>query len=150
MTWNNEITTQFFLNGIASMKGKEHDAAYHSIQLFKESMSVKILATKRQGGYKKPKFNVYANGNFINDTGTWLSIRAYLHERSYCNSKFGQGLNIIASHHCGLCHGVNHPRGICLFPKLEGWMGLVETDLIPERMERNPCNSGRFPPGPQY
>jgi len=112
-------------------------------------MSVKILETKHQGGYRKPKFNIYMNGNFINDTSAWSSIRSHLLERSYYSSKFGQGLNVIALHHCRLCHSVDHPRGMCPFPKLDGWMGLVEMDLIPERMDRTPCNSGHFPPGPQ-
>lgn len=132
------------------MKGKERNIAHHAIQLFKESMSVKILETKCQGGYKKPKFNVYANSNLINNTSTWSSIRSHLLKRSYYSNKFGQGLNIITPHHCGLCHSINHPRGMCPFPKLDNWMGLVETDLIPKRMDRNPCNSGCFPPGPQY
>jgi hypothetical protein len=25
--------------------------------------------------------------------------------------------------HCQICHYITHPRGLCPFPKLNGWMG---------------------------
>ena len=90
-TWNNEMTTLFIQNGIATVEEKERNNVIQSIQSFKDSMWVEMLETKGQGGLQKPTFNVYANGNFINNTNAWSNIRTHLAGRSYHNSKFGHG-----------------------------------------------------------
>ena len=107
--WNDDESTIFFQNGITSVDESERDKACRSIQMFKESMKVKTLKTKGEGGSKKPTFNMYANRNLINDSNAWSNIRSHLAEKSYYNSKFGEGENITIPNHCGLCHGINHP-----------------------------------------
>ena len=149
-TWNDEITTCFFQNGIAKMGEKERAIVSHSVQMFKESMWVEKIEKRVQGGTKKPIFNVYVNGNFINDSSAWSSIRTHLADRTYYDSKFGEGENDAAPEHCGLCHGIDHPRGMCPFPKLDGWMGPDDTNIYHQKTERYPRFSGRFPPGKRY
>jgi len=149
-TWNDEITTSFFQNGIAKMGESERAAISHSVQLFKESMWVKNLEKKVQGGTKKPIFNIFANGNFINDSNTWSSIRTHLANRTYYDSKFSEGENNAIPEHCGLCHGIDHPRGMCPFLKLDGWMGPDDTNIYHQKTDRHPRYSGRFPPGKRY
>jgi hypothetical protein len=120
------------------MEEPECDNALHSIQLFKDSMWVKMLKTKGQGGLQKPTFNVYANGKFINNTNAWSNIQTHLASRSYHSSKFGHGKNLIALNHCGLCHGVDHLHGMCPFPEIDGWMGLNDVDTLNQQMGRYP------------
>lgn len=149
-TWNDETTTEFIQDGVNAMKPEERDNAFLSIQKFKESMWVETLETKGQGGIPKPTFNVHADGDFINDSNAWSGIRIHLAGRKYQSSKFGHGQNLIAPNHCGLCHGVDHPRGLCPFPGIDGWKGPSELNVNPQRTDRFPRNSGRFPPGAKY
>lgn len=149
-TWNDNITSRFFQNGIAAMKEHERENATLSIQRFKDSMWVEALETKGQGGIRKPTFNVHANGNLIDNPNAWSDIRTHLVGRNYHSSKFGHGQNVIAPNHCGLCHGVDHPRGMCPFPEIDGWKGPREMDVIPQQTGRYPRNSGRLPPGARY
>jgi len=146
-TWNDDITTQFIQNGVAPMGKKERDNAIRLIQKFKDSMWTELLDTKGEGGIQKPTFNVYANSELINDSNAWSNIRTHLAGRSYHNSKFGHGQNTITPNHCGLCHGVDHPRGLCPFLEIDGWKGPGDTNTIPQRTGRYPRNSGRFAPG---
>jgi hypothetical protein len=128
--WNNEMMTQFIYDGIAVIEESEHNNAQCSIQLFKDSMWVKMLETKGQGGLQKPTFNVYVNGNFINDSNAWSNIWTHLANRSYHSSKFEHGHNLIMPNHCGMCYGVDHPRGMCPFPEIDGWMGPNKTNFF--------------------
>jgi hypothetical protein len=73
-----------------------------------------------------------------------------LAERSYYNSKFGQRHNLITPNHCGLCHGIDHLRGICPFPGIDGWKGPGELNIISQRIGRYPYNSGHFTAGARY
>jgi len=113
-------------------------------------MWVEALETKGQGGTKKPTFNMHTIGTHIDNSNAWSNIRTYLAGRSYYNSKFGQGQNVITPNHCRLCYGIDHPRGMCPFPDLDGWMGPVEMDIIPQRTDRYSHNLGQFPPGMRY
>jgi len=149
-TWNDEMTTQFIQNGVALVEENERTNVLHSIQMFKESMWVEMLETKGQGGIQKPTFNIHANSNLINNSNTWLNIRTHLAGRSYHSSKFGHGQNIITPNHCDLCHGVDHPRGMCPFPDIDRWKGPVETSMIQLRTGRYFRNSGHFSPGARY
>ena len=148
--WNDKTTTQFIQNGIAAMPENEHANAARSIQAFKDSMWVEILETKGQGGLQKPTFNIFVNGDLIDKSNTWSNIWTHLAGRSYYNSKFGNGQNLAKLNHCSLCHGVDHPHGMCPFPKINGWKGIDEANFFPQRMGRYPYNSGQFPPGMQY
>jgi len=132
------------------MEESECKNTMHLIKLFIKSMWVEMLETKGQGDVQKPTFNVHTNGNHINDSNAWSNIRTHLAGRSYHNIKFGHGKNLITPNHCGLCHRVDHPRGMCPFPELNDWKGPRETDAFTQRTDRNPRNSGHFPPGARY
>ena len=121
--WNDEITTDFIKNGISNMEESERNNAARAIKAFMDSITVKRLDILGKGATPMPNFNVHADGSIINDTVTWNNIRNHLAERKYHNSSFGQGKVIIAPYNCALCHGVDHPRGMCPFPSLKGWKG---------------------------
>lgn len=99
------------------------DSATIAVQSFLDSVQVTRLDTRDKGNTLKPTFNIYADGSFINDVKTWVTIRAHLANRTYHSTKLGQGKTDIIPFRCGLCHGVDHPRGMCPFPDLDGWKG---------------------------
>ena len=70
-----------------------------------------------------PRFNIYVDSSHIWDFQVWTEIRLYLAKRTYQNKVLGQGITYIAPHNCGICHSVNHPRGLCQFPSIPGWNG---------------------------
>jgi len=45
---------------------------------------------------------------------------------------------------------IDHPRGMCPFQKLDGWMGPNDMNIYHQKTDRYPCYSGRFPPGKWY
>jgi len=110
----------------------------HSIQMFLDSMWVEMLETKGQGSFKKPTFNVHADSSYINNPNAWLNIRSHLATRDYYSSKFRHGRNVSPPNHCGLCHRIGHPRGMCPFPGIEGWKGLENTEEFMQKTGRNP------------
>ena len=90
---------------------------------FLESATVRYLDIKGQGGRAIPHFNVYANGDIIEDDETWLQLRKYLRNRVYKTTTIGTGRTVREDFVCGLCHGHDHPRGLCPFPHVQGWNG---------------------------
>jgi hypothetical protein len=90
---------------------------------FSKSMKVKMMDTRKQGGAAAPTFNVFADGKLINDDALWCSLRNFLASQPYAlkfqePSPAGSDL-----HRCSICHSIEHPRGLCPFPKVKGWNG---------------------------
>jgi len=53
----------------------------------------------------------------------WANLHIFLADQKYSLPLQGTGTVAKAPFTCGACHGVNHPRGLCLFPKVKGWNG---------------------------
>jgi hypothetical protein len=121
--WDNTATQTFFNDGISAYEGEEKERAAQTIQAFKDSVWITRLDMKEQGGTPKPAFNVYADGNIIDNVGSWVSIRTHLANQNYHSTTLGLGHAEIAPYHCSLCHGADHPRGLCPFPTVEDWKG---------------------------
>jgi hypothetical protein len=94
-----------------------------SIQAFIGSVRVTRLDYKASGDTLQPHFNVYASGSLISSDDIWAYLRDFLASRSYASPMHGQGMTVIARFNCSLCHGVDHPRGLCPFPAIPGWNG---------------------------
>ena len=86
-------------------------------------MSVQLLDIKREGNQADPHFNVFADGEIIDDHKTWIELRKFLKERIYHSTTIGEGKATKVNFVCGLCHGHDHPRGLCQFPHVKGWNG---------------------------
>lgn len=121
--WDDEITTTFVQEGILALPENERDNATQTIQRFMDSMWVERLDTRLKGGGLDPTFNVFTNNAIIKDVRSWGNIRNHLVNRDYSSSKLGQAKTKITPFHCTLCHGVDHPRGLCPFPSIDGWLG---------------------------
>jgi len=121
--WHDENTALYFQEVILTMEEDSRTIAYQAILSFLESMWIDCLETKGPGGAVQPTFNVFADGSIIDNNHTWSNIRTYLANHSYHSSRLGQGRAVIALNHCGLCHGADHPKGMCPFPMIDGWKG---------------------------
>ena len=90
---------------------------------FLATLKVNCLLIKERGGRLNPIYNVYANGRYFQNHSLWSQVRSYLAGLNYGSSLVGSGLVKVALFHCNICHGADHPRGLCPFPKVQGWKG---------------------------
>jgi hypothetical protein len=145
--WGDETTSKFINDGIQALDKELHNSATETITAFMDSMWVTRLDTRDRGSALKPTFNIYANGTIINDVRSWTNIRTHLANRNYHSSRLGQGHVETTPRHCGLCHGVDHPKGLCPFPAIEDWRGPKRKTLIHNQKRGTPNrNAARTPP----
>lgn len=81
---------------------------------------VQSLPTKNPFGGLSPILNVYVN-KFTNDEKAFRAIRDYLATLTYGDSFSSYGV-IHEGFKCTRCHGCDHPRGMCPFLKVPGWL----------------------------
>ena len=93
------------------------------LENFLNSISVTDLGIKSKGGKNDPHYNVYADSKTIKDDQTWSEIRDFLKMRAYPSHLYGRGAAKKRPFYCSLCHGSDHLRGLCPFPKIPGWNG---------------------------
>ena len=108
---------------ITKILENEREQAIVNIHNFLRSVWIERLDTKDSGDSANPRYNVYANGAIIHKDDLWMNLRRYLADRSYLLYLQGKGTTEISPYTCGICHGMDHPRGLCPFPKIEGWNG---------------------------
>ena len=121
--WNDETTTTFFNGLVNQAKDQDKQAVTEGILNFLKSTYVTRLDTKTEGGRRDPQYNVYANGQLIPSNNLWFEIKTFLKGRIYKSKDCGRGRVKDTNYKCGLCHGCDHPRGLCPFPKVKGWNG---------------------------
>ena len=122
--WNDQMTNAI-LRSIAGRTPDEEEQQERMGQMleFLESMMVTRLDMRKTGKRPDPHFNVYTNGEAIEDEETWLDLRRYLRNRPYKSNTLGTGRVKTKDFTCSLCHGHDHPRGLCPFPSIPGWNG---------------------------
>lgn len=121
--WNDDTTQQFFQSIIDETPPAEQESRKHAISNFVNSMWIKCLDIRTSGNCLDPEFNVYAKGALFQDTKLWPKVRRFLANRTYANDELGQGSTTTSAHLCVICHGRDHPRGLCPFPLIDGWLG---------------------------
>ncbi|KAF8259100.1 hypothetical protein EI94DRAFT_1707390 [Lactarius quietus] len=85
------------------------------------TMNLAHLDAKGAGNMLDPCFNVYADCNAFKHDKTWSSLRTYLFNCAYISPIQGQARTEKIPFRCSCCHGVDHPRGLCVFPDTPGW-----------------------------
>lgn len=131
--WEDLVTTTLIRMLANNALTQEEKLEWYSQMIdFLESATVKLLNIRSQGGRENLHYNVYANGDIIDDDITWLQLRKYLWNRSYKTMVIGTGKALQNNFICGLCHGHDHPRGLCPFPQLPGWN---DGGLLPKCLE---------------
>ena len=123
-TWEDPATTSLIKTLANYAPSLEESIDWNNqINDFLESATVRCLDIRSQGGRENPHFNVYANRDIIEDDETWVQLRKYLRNRSYKTLVIGTGRTLQEDFVCGLCHGHDHPRGLCPFLHVSGWNG---------------------------
>lgn len=139
--WHDNDTTTFAQSIVDTAPEGDRAPTSLAIRTFLNSMTTKCLNIKERGGSLTPRYNVYADGNSIPRHTTWLDLRKYLANRIYFTPMHGRGIASLNPYNCGICHGVDHPRGLCPFPDIPGWNGPGKNQNTDNRRERN---SGQY------
>ena len=123
-TWNDQETNNFIHKLASAAPNKEEQQnRLNEIIEFLESATVRHLDVRNEGGQENPHYNIYADGEIIQNNTTWLELRKFLRGRIYKSNFHGDGKTTATNFICSLCHGHDHPRGLCAFPHIQGWNG---------------------------
>ncbi|KAF8256763.1 hypothetical protein EI94DRAFT_1710263 [Lactarius quietus] len=121
--WSDDETSQFVIGLVNIYPDDEKEQVYTAIQEFLTSFYLTCLDIKRARDSLVPQYNVYANGRKVIELNIWSRIRRFLADRKYSARYLGTGTTDTKPFHCGICSSVDHPRGLCPFPGVEGWNG---------------------------
>lgn len=123
-TWSNKMTDKFLckLANKAPTKLEQQERLHKMIE-FLELASVQLLDIKRERSQTDPHFNIYTDSEAIKDHKTWIELQKFLKGRINQSTTIIEGRATRVDFVCGLCHGHDHPRGLCLFPHIPGWNG---------------------------
>ncbi|KAH8992430.1 hypothetical protein EDB92DRAFT_1815940 [Lactarius akahatsu] len=122
-TWNDPVTCTFLQKLANRAPEPEQNNTMSILVKFLESTTITRLDIKTEGGKDDPHFNIYADGDIIEDDKTWVELRRHLRSLPYNSAMLGEGRAIRDDYICGLCHAHDHPRGLCPFPVIPGWNG---------------------------
>ena len=131
--WNDDETTAYTNELIDQLPIEDQLNTRTAIRSFLQSLNVKRLDIKQTGERLAPHYNVYADGTKITSDEIWASLRKFLADRAYTSPMQDPGTTNSAPFDCGICHGVDHPRGMCPFPDREGWNGPKHRNTATER-----------------
>ena len=88
-------------------------------------MNIICLNTKETGNTLTPHFNVYTDSSKISLDEVWSRIRSHYTNQTYSSPMLGKGTVEQTPFRCTLCHGVDHPQGLCPCPNTPDWNGLT-------------------------
>lgn len=133
-----DVHTYRYIHKLADMAANavEQQESFSEMMEFLQSVWVQPLDVRSTGGQEDPHYNVYADGEAIKNNKTWLDLRTYLRSRTYKSNLHGNGRAKDLDFVCSLCHGHDHPRGLCKFPRIPGWNGGGRNPKIPSALER--------------
>ncbi|KAA1474322.1 hypothetical protein DENSPDRAFT_852207 [Dentipellis sp. KUC8613] len=140
--WSDDVTIQALLQAQQRLETRGRPLfTNEQIESFMTSMTVKHYDIRVRGAVIH-RFNVYANGSCFDNEDQWYEVRATLRSIPYRTRLNGVGISInLVS--CSLCHGIDHPRGKCPFPNLQGWEG-------PLHQHESQTNQNRWQQQNQY
>ena len=122
--WQKETTRSAIQDIVTSFTATMPQSPQPDIDAFLASLWVVYLEFRLPGGLLTPQFNIFAKGNFFQDHDMWIKVRGLLSRLLYSSNLLGgTGIPKAAIHHCNVCHGADHPRGMCPFLALDGWKG---------------------------
>ncbi|KAI0053709.1 hypothetical protein FA95DRAFT_1600844 [Auriscalpium vulgare] len=110
------------------------------VRRFIQSLHVKRVDTKGPGGILIPRFIILIDPNTIPDDDFWYILRDHFLSLTYQSPMEGTG-TLQQPLYCHICHGCDHPRGLCPFPNVPGWKG-PEHDT-PNRGNNSNNSNGR-------
>jgi hypothetical protein len=120
-TWKDSISFAFFDKIVANSPAQFTIPLSQEIISFVDSIQIKPVDIKQEGGRDDPHFNIYTQSSALSSAEIWMDICTFFRSRNYISSTLGCGHVTPDAFYCPVCHGKDHPRGLCPFPKLPGW-----------------------------
>ena len=139
-TWQNREAIIAMKEAIRVTDNETRATSIQNLEEFLNSMEVKRLDMKEKKGILAPRFNVYAKADFIQDPDTWETLRHILASQQYHSTMLGRGTVRLTPFNCRICHGVDHPSGLCPFLDIEGWKGPTGQETSGELSNGNSGN----------
>ena len=122
-TWQEDDVAERIESIVNVFPEDSRSHATSSLHAFLNSVSVSFLNMKNRDSILDPYFNVYTDGSIIHSNDLWIHLREFLASRTYSTLMLGQARVKIFESPCGICHGADHPLGLCPFPDIPGWNG---------------------------
>jgi hypothetical protein len=94
-----------------------------NLRAFTDSMYIKLLDIRGDKNALRPHYNIHADNSLIPNPDLWCQVRALLARHSYFTISLGRGVTCFTAFKCSICHGADHPRGLCPFTEVPGWKG---------------------------
>jgi hypothetical protein len=120
-TWKDPTSIAFLSELLSQTPEEKQQETRNEITAFVDSVQVQCLSCGVKGGGVDPYFNIYAAGDTIKEAETWIDIRNFFRGRTYKSPLLGKGTAKGSTFYCTLCHGKDHPRGMCPFLAVKGW-----------------------------
>ena len=121
--WDSAPIKAFITSPVNAVPEEKRSSVETTIYLLMDSMWVEKLDPKHASKTMAPSFNIYTDSGGITMEDVWVLLWNHLAEQAYTSNMQGRGRIKVAPFHCGVCHSVNHPRGLCPFPDTPGWNG---------------------------
>lgn len=122
-TWQSTVAQNLINDIIDSYIEDDRPELRNDITAFLLSAYIKRLNFRSKGNIEMPRFNIYADSQFIPDDDLWFLLRNTLVSLTYKSPMQGRGTPDITPSTCGICHGIDHLTGMCEFPDMDGWNG---------------------------
>ena len=119
--WDSEETQEFTRSLIYAVPPAQRESVEKEIEHLINTMNIVRLDTKETGNTLTPRFNIYADSSKMSLDEVWSRIRLYFAKRTYASTTLGKGT--IEQIPFTLCHGVDHPQGLCPIPDTPEWNG---------------------------
>jgi hypothetical protein len=119
--WSRETTLDLIRDTIQTFP--QDPTTVVNYKSFLASLKIECITIKEKGGRINPIYNTYADNRYFRNHSLWSKIRTLLAGLRYGSAMLGSGFIKVALFHCNICHGADHPRGLCPFPKIQGWKG---------------------------
>ena len=120
--WSKDTTISTIQNIVKSFPHKNPNAQ-PNYKSFLATLKVDLIKIREKKGRINPVYNIYTNGKYFREHELWSQIRTFLLGLRYGSAGLGIGIAKSGLFQCSLCHGVDHPRGLCPFLLIQGWRG---------------------------
>ena len=120
--WKDE-KTQDLLQKLTIPMDVGQNTPQPNLRAFTDSMYIKLLDIRGDKNALRPHYNIHADNSLIPNPDLWCQVRALLARRSYFAISLGRGVTRFTAFKCTICHGADHPRGLCPFTEVPGWKG---------------------------
>ncbi len=136
--WNDSEILKHIENEVSHTHSEHCAIVQETLTHLIKSLQVTQLKIKDRSSALTPHFNIYINRKSTFNEELWVNLCTFLASREYSLPLQGTGKVVKAPFICGACHGVDHPQGLCPFPKVKGWNGPLNC------VEDNPCYRGQY------